>query len=838
MVMTFNIVHDEIGCAQESSGWILKEKGLKNFKNLTEQEFYQIQRDKGVNENYNAWYNRFVSAADRCFKRSKTGDSKPPPVLPSMMPLYEKLMELKKCGKQQRIVASEYIQMIKQKQAEIVAEKNREKIKEVTKVLTEKEQLSPNGFWKLAKAVKKKVDNRSSVIHNGTEILGPEFIKGAYKSEFQFRLREREIDPRLEEYQKKLTELVANYIKHAQQLKNEPPFTMEELKVIIDSLLNKKASGSDWMRAEMIKAGGEGFLQSLLDLYNYMKERSCVPHRWEHVLVCTLYKNKGSKKELVNYRGIFLTALLSKIFEKLVKKRISNILTRINKFQAGGRAERGTVDHLFIARAVIDYYKYLKVPLYITLYDYKQAFDSLWLDDCILSMWNIGVRNEMLPLIYKLNLNAEVTIKTPFGPADSFLVKKLVKQGTVLGTALCGTSTAEYCDINDGVPIGEDNYGPLAFVDDLMQMNITPHATRMSHARALVFTILKRLGFNAEKCFGVVVCDRGIQKEINFPELKIGDHIIEEKVSAAYLGDFVHNEGGNTSTIDDRVKKGSSRMVGALALVDDVTFGVHKFSTQMLVYRAVFIPTMLTNSESWSNIKPKEFDKLRVVQLKYLKRVLGVPTSCSNAFVFLELGVLPVDQEIHLKQLSYLWKLLNMSDDEPMYKLYKLQAQLPLQPCWRSGIAATRELYSIDDDATIRKMSRESYKRYIKKKIRTITFTNLKNQLLTNKKVSNLVYEQFNQQSYLSVVAPRVAQVIARIRSQTLNIAPHRPYLFGGHKDALCRHCKLAVESVHHIINCYTVSSKREVLGSAIYGEDFDVVELSRLANLIYTFLL
>ncbi len=178
-----------------------------------------------------------------------------------------------------------------------------------------------------------------------------------------------------------------------------------------------------------------------------------------------------------------------------------------------------------------------------------------------------------------------------------------------------------------------------------------------------------------------------------------------------------------------------------------------------------------------------------------------------------------------------------MTDDEPMHQLYILQGQLPEQPCWTTEINRLRCLYSIADDATIQQMSREVYKQYIKKKIRTFTFASLIQRLQTNKKVNNLVYTQFKQQSYLTMVTPRVLKIIARIRSQTLNIPPHRPYLFGGRKDAPCRHCKLDVETVHHILNCYVVSSNREKLNTNVYREDMDVVECSRVAEMIHTFL-
>ena len=111
-----------------------------------------------------------------------------------------------------------------------------------------------------------------------------------------------------------------------------------------------------------------------------------IPEQWNNVLISLIYKNKGSKKELVNYRGIFLTVIVSKVFEALIKKRISTNLASVDLHQAGSRNNRGPPDNTFLLRGCIDHQKYLGGGLYITTYDFEQAFDSLWLQDCVLSL--------------------------------------------------------------------------------------------------------------------------------------------------------------------------------------------------------------------------------------------------------------------------------------------------------------------------------------------------------------------------------------------------------------------------------------------------------------------
>ena len=185
-----------------------------------------------------------------------------------------------------------------------------------------------------------------------------------------------------------------------------------------------------------------------------------------------MYKNKGSKKQLKFYRGIFLTIVVSKIFEYLIKDRIETKLNQVNLLQAGSRKNRGGPDNVFLLRACVDHFKLIKKPLFLTAYDFEQAFDSLWLEDCILSLKKLGVEKEYLQLIYNLNKTATVSVQTPYGVTTSFKSDPIVKQGSILGPSWCSSSTGEYCDTNPGVCVGNLVISSLLFVDDIIDLSL------------------------------------------------------------------------------------------------------------------------------------------------------------------------------------------------------------------------------------------------------------------------------------------------------------------------------------------------------------------------------
>ena len=98
--------------------------------------------------------------------------------------------------------------------------------------------------------------------------------------------------------------------------------------------------------------------------------------------------------------------------------------------------DKRITDNLFILEGVVDHSKYLQKEIWITFYDIEKCFDSLWLEDCINSLYENGVKNDILDLIYKMNHKAEIVVKTPFGDCNPIFVENIVRQGTVLGPVL------------------------------------------------------------------------------------------------------------------------------------------------------------------------------------------------------------------------------------------------------------------------------------------------------------------------------------------------------------------------------------------------------------------
>ena len=188
----------------------------------------------------------------------------------------------------------------------------------------------------------------------------------------------------------------------------------------------------------MYTSSGYEFKKSVLKAINKIFTTGQTPRDWKKIIVRTIYKKKGNRKVIKNWRRIFLTVSISKIYEKLMLyRKISVIEKGFSEAAAGGRKGRSTLDHLFIWQAINDYYKYIKFAVKFVYLDLEKAFDKLWLKSCIIDMYRSGVKGNFLKNVYELNNEGYIPIHTPSGITRQVRIKENLKQGTILAAPIC-----------------------------------------------------------------------------------------------------------------------------------------------------------------------------------------------------------------------------------------------------------------------------------------------------------------------------------------------------------------------------------------------------------------
>ena len=275
---------------------------------------------------------------------------------------------------------------------------------------------------------------------------------------------------------------------------------------------------------------------------------------------------------------------------------------------------------------------------------------------------------------------------------------------------------------------------------------------------------------------------------------------MREVEKAEYLGDTFNRLGNNWDLIESRVNKGQSCLVNAMSLCGDVTLGVYSIQTLLLLYRSMFIPVVLYNAQAWANIIEKQMEALRTIQLKFIKRIFHSPSSTPNALTFLETGILPIEKVINIKQLTFLYHILTLGDDDPVKINYVEQTKYKFECNWGNEVKQIRKLYEINNsDREVSSMSKEKWKELVKRKVTSYALNELNKKIEEVKHSGNLApYNKLKPQPYIQTLLPSQARIIFQIRTRVIDLKGVRKYQY---ENTLCRLCGDMDENIHHVVN-------------------------------------
>ena len=398
-----------------------------------------------------------------------------------------------------------------------------------------------------------------------------------------------------------------------------------------------------------------------------------------------------------------------------------------------------------------------------------------------------------------MNKRARVVVQTPHGQTAQFITDPIVKQGTVLGPMLCSSSTGEHCDENPGVAIGTLFLASLLYVDDIIDITSTISDRTKAHSLTMLFGKKKKLFYSGTKCFSMCInCDSD-----GVPVLKISEESnVVDTEEIIYLGDVFNDKGNNSGLIRDRVKRGTKAMVTIMSLLAENEVGVHHMNVLLLLYQALFLATTLFNSQTWSKLRQEDTDKLKVMQLRYLKRAIGVAAGAPNSVVYLELGVLPITAEIHKRQLMFLHRILNLEHTDPVYQMFEnmISYSAAGERNWWSQVEGLLDTYEIGKDLkNLKTLSKDQYKTMINKKVKEVVLGVLNREYQALKKDRTMVYSSLQLQEYFQFLFPNQSRIVFMARSKMLDIKTHRTHVYN---DSVCRNCGVEEESLEHIVNC------------------------------------
>ena len=427
--------------------------------------------------------------------------------------------------------------------------------------------------------------------------------------------------------------------------------------------------------------------------------------------------------------------MIRSILDRLICEDSYDIIDRnLTDGNSGGRKYRSARDNIFVMGAVTNsIINGTSKPIQAQVMDIETCFDKLWLESSINSLYENGLKSDLLNLLFIENKTAEVAVKVNGGLSKRFPVKKVVMQGSVWGGLKCTSQMDKLNKIMKSDDSLQYKYrddpnigvGVLGFVDDTLGLSECGNTAVVKNAVINSFIETHRQKMHEDKSFVVHVgsakkCDHSC------PTLKVHDTNMHEAKSAKYLGNILSSTGGVRETIESRRNQGWGKVAGILGILDTVDMGTHRIEVGLMLRKAMLTSGLLYSAEAWSAVTDQDIKRLEQVDAALIKGLVSGHSKTPTIFHYLETGALMLRHILKINRIMYHYHILHLEEDETVRKIFEKQKGSCFKGDWIELIKEDFVFMGIDiDEDLIKSTPKDTYRKYIKSLIRKAAFKEL-----------------------------------------------------------------------------------------------------------------
>ena len=212
------------------------------------------------------------------------------------------------------------------------------------------------------------------------------------------------------------------------------PFEHEEYIQAKRSLVEGKSCGEDNIPPEVLKRCDLDDI--VLKFCNDAFVNRRKPSQWSILNIVPIPKS-GDLSQAGNYRGISLSSLVAKTYNRMILNRIRPTLDEhLRTNQNGFRVGRSTVGHILALRRLMEGVKANHLPAIITYMDFCKAFDSIHRGKMMQILRAYGIPDQIVDAIEDMYQNTMAKVASPDGETDLFEILAGVLQGDTLAPYL------------------------------------------------------------------------------------------------------------------------------------------------------------------------------------------------------------------------------------------------------------------------------------------------------------------------------------------------------------------------------------------------------------------
>lgn len=359
-----------------------------------------------------------------------------------------------------------------------------------------------------------------------------------------------------------------------------------------------------------------------------------------------------SPHEATSYRPISLLPIMSKLFEKLLLKRMQPIIERkslIPNHQFGFRHKHSTVDQVHRITNIIERALEEKNVCSAVFLDVAQAFDKVWHEGLHYKLKHI-LPKQYTEILMSYLSERYFRIKQEDAYSNLKEIKAGVPQGSVLGPVLYLLFT---CDL----PVPENNT-IATFADDTAILAVgksneeTANKLQTAINQFQSWTKRWRIKLNETKSVHIDFTN----KRIEHAPVTINGQIIPYANTAKYLGLTLDTKlRWKVHVRKKREELGIRYRKMYWLLGRNSALSVHN---KLLLYKQILKPVWTYGIQLWGCTKKSNIKVIQTFQNKVLRNIVDAPWYIRNDDLHRDLGVEFVDSEIQKFSRSHEERLL------------------------------------------------------------------------------------------------------------------------------------------------------------------------------------
>ena len=638
--------------------------------------------------------------------------------------------------------------------------------------------VSTKSLWDLKKKLCPQVRDppTAMVDDKGNLVKSDERIKELAIKTFQKRLENRPMKEELKHIKEGKEKLALKLMDVAKKNKT-PPWTMNNLMTVLRQLKKNKSRDPLGLANEVFKpdVAGEDLKEAVLQLMNRIKDEQVFPKVMEMCNVSPIWKKKGPINQYSSYRGIFRVTILRSILDKLIYndeyEKLDKNMTDCN---VGGRKFRNIRDNIFALNAILNSARNKHEESHdIQIYDVETCFDALWLHEVILCLYEAGMKNDKLPLLFLENVSAQVAAKTSSGLSSRVTIREIIMQGSVWGSLCCVVLMEKLGKLVYSKPEllylykGVVEVPTLQMVDDILGVQKCSLQSVQLNSVVNTFMDLEKLTLNKNKCHKL---HTGKEKR-NCPDLMVHANKMKETKTDKYLGDTIDSTGKIKQNIKLRIAKGHSRVKVILAMLKESPLGWTRVKAGLVLRKAMLINGIMFNSESWHGVVEEDIRNLERVDEALLRGLVSGHAGLPLPSLYLALGVAPLRHIWAARRIMYLQTILKRNNNEMTKKMYIVQKTNKTKGDFYELVWRDIKMLELNlTEQQICDMKKSYLKKLIKQKVADCGFRYLMKLKEPKSKMNSLQYSKLELEPYFQspLFKPEQAAMLMALRTRTV----------------------------------------------------------------------